>query len=171
MANILRPSSRPRTAEERLAEAVGQQRRELNGIARRGAQSGLSASAAALAQAQEDTAAVDSRVDTIEATVSTLESEVISLESDIEDFYARIDANDASIAANAKGYYSLTGDGSTTAFTITHNRNQELVIVQVYTATTKEMVQTDITLLNNNQISVSFLLAPTAADSYLIVII
>ena len=66
---------------------------------------------------------------------------------------------------------TITGDGTTTAFTITHNFGTRAVAIQVYDATTYEDVVVDTTRTTANAITVSFANAPTSNESYKVVVI
>jgi hypothetical protein len=54
----------------------------------------------------------------------------------------------------------LIGDGSNTAYTITHNLGTRDVVVQVFDASTYETVVTDVVRTNTNSVTVTFSVAP-----------
>jgi len=60
----------------------------------------------------------------------------------------------------------LTGDGSTTAFTVTHNLGSRDVVIQVYDATTYDEVIVDIVRTTTNTATISFASAPAVSKGY-----
>jgi len=66
---------------------------------------------------------------------------------------------------------TITGDGSTTTFTVTHNLNTRGVTVQVYDGSTYEDVVTDIVRTTANAITVGFAQAPASGTTYEVVIV
>ena len=78
--------------------------------------------------------------------------------------------------ATDKGYTqkfvgTCTGDGSTKAFTITHNLNTRDVVVNVYDATTYEDVLVDITRTTTSAVKIDFNTAPAVGTDYKVVVI
>lgn len=63
----------------------------------------------------------------------------------------------------------LIGDGSNTAYTITHNFGTRDVIVQVFDASTYETVITDVVRTNTNSVTVTFSVAPDS-NSFKVVV-
>ncbi len=61
------------------------------------------------------------------------------------------------------------GNNSATTFTITHNLGSLDVVAELYQKTTGETVLTDILRLNNNQVSLSFAIAPSSAQYRLVI--
>ena len=60
----------------------------------------------------------------------------------------------------------LTGDGSTTSFTVTHNLGSRDVVIQVYDATTYDEVMVDIVRTTTNTATISFATAPAVSKGY-----
>lgn len=76
---------------------------------------------------------------------------------------------DASVAKSYLG--NILGDGSTTAFTITHNLNRTYPGVDLWdidsgTATNHEIVEADITYVDANAVKVTFAVAPASNYDY-----
>lgn len=65
----------------------------------------------------------------------------------------------------------ITGDSSTSSFTLTHNLNSRDVIVNVYDASTYEEVVVDIVKTTTNSITITFANAPTTGTNYNVVVI
>jgi hypothetical protein len=61
------------------------------------------------------------------------------------------------------------GDGVNTVYSVTHNLNDDCVLVQVYEVTSGAQVLTDVTVTSNNSVNVSFAAAP-ATDAYKVVV-
>jgi hypothetical protein len=61
------------------------------------------------------------------------------------------------------------GDGVNTVYSISHNLNDDCVLVQVYEVTSGAQVLTDVTITSNNSVNVSFATAP-ATDAYKVVV-
>lgn len=66
---------------------------------------------------------------------------------------------------------TITGDGSTTSFTITHNLGTRGLTIQVYDGSTYEDVVVDIVRTTANAITVSFAQAPANGATYEVVIV
>lgn len=66
---------------------------------------------------------------------------------------------------------TITGDGSTTSFTISHNLGTRAITVQIYDGSTYEDVVTDVVRTTANAITVSFAQAPANGTTYEVVII
>jgi hypothetical protein len=83
-----------------------------------------------------------------------------------------VNANDVAINTTvvARKFTANLGDGTNTAFTVTHSFNTRTVIVAVYDATTYEEVYADITRTGVDTVTVTFAAAPTA-DAYKVVVI
>jgi hypothetical protein len=73
------------------------------------------------------------------------------------------------VAATVGGFYALVGDGVNTTFTVTHNLGSARVLIQLYDYASGAQVMTDLAIVNANQISVSFSVAPST-NQYLVVI-
>lgn len=73
------------------------------------------------------------------------------------------------VAATVGAFYALVGDGTNTTFTVTHNLNSARVLIQLYDYASGAQVMTDLAIVNANQISVSFSIAPST-NQYLVVI-
>lgn len=65
----------------------------------------------------------------------------------------------------------ITGDDTTTTFTITHNLNSRDIIVNVYDSSTYEDVIVDITKTSVNTVTIGFASAPTTGTTYNVVAI
>lgn len=65
---------------------------------------------------------------------------------------------------------TITGDGTTAAFTVAHNLATTDVIVSIYDGTTNEQVWTDVVRTDANNVSVRFATAPAAAKTYRVVV-
>jgi len=83
-----------------------------------------------------------------------------------------VNANDVAINTTvvARKFTANLGDGTNTAFTVTHSFNTRTVVVSVYDATTYEEVYADITRTGVDTVTVTFASAPTA-DAYKVVVI
>ena len=66
---------------------------------------------------------------------------------------------------------TITGDGTTTSFTITHSLNTRDVVVNIYDTTTYEEIIADIVRTTASAITVSFAIAPIVGQNYAVVII
>ena len=80
-----------------------------------------------------------------------------------------ISAYGSAIAILKKFSSTITGDGSKTSYTITHNLGSRDVIVQVYDNETYEEVLVDIVRATTNTVTISFAIAP--AKNYRVVVI
>jgi hypothetical protein len=83
-----------------------------------------------------------------------------------------VNANDVAIntAEVARKFTANLGDGTNTAFTVTHSFNTRTVVVAVYDAVTYEEVYVDITRTGVDTVTITFASAPTA-DAYKVVVI
>jgi hypothetical protein len=83
-----------------------------------------------------------------------------------------VNANDVAINTTvvARKFTANLGDGTNTAFTVTHSFNTRTVVVAVYDAVTYEEVYADITRTGVDTVTVTFAAAPTA-DAYKVVVI
>ena len=83
-----------------------------------------------------------------------------------------VNANDVAIDTTtvARKYSTTVGDGTNLAFSITHNLNNRDVVVQVYDATNYIQVETDVSRLNVNTVTLAFATAPSL-DEYRVVVI
>lgn len=67
---------------------------------------------------------------------------------------------------------TIVGDGVTSAFTITHNKNNMDVMIQVYSITTGQNIFTpDIERLDANNVRITFGAAPVVSDNYKVIIL
>lgn len=66
---------------------------------------------------------------------------------------------------------TITGDGTTTAFTVTHSLDTRDVIVNVYDGSTNEDVIVDIARSSTSALTVTFATAPTNGTTYKVVVI
>lgn len=83
-----------------------------------------------------------------------------------------VNANDVAINTEvvARKFTANLGDGTNTAYTVTHGFNTRTVVVAVYDAVTYEEVYADITRTGVDTVTVTFAAAPTA-DAYKVVVI
>jgi hypothetical protein len=66
----------------------------------------------------------------------------------------------------------ITGDSSTTAFTITHNLGTRDIQVQVYDAASPyDTVEVDVERTGTNAVEIRFASAPTTGTNYRVVIV
>jgi len=72
-------------------------------------------------------------------------------------------------SGNDKFKGTITGDGTTTSFPITHTLNSEDVIVAVYNASKNEVV-TDVTVTSASVVTIGFAIAPATTDTYTVII-
>ena len=73
------------------------------------------------------------------------------------------------INATVGAYSALVGDGVNTTFTVTHNLGSARVLIQLYDYASGAQVMADLAIVNANQISVGFSVAPSS-NQYLVVI-
>ncbi len=75
------------------------------------------------------------------------------------------------VTSQISGNYYATdiGDGSATSFVVNHGLNNTDVQVQIKDTTTLELVETDITITNSNQITITFAVAP-ASNAYRVIL-
>lgn len=66
---------------------------------------------------------------------------------------------------------TITGTGSKTSFTVTHNLATKNVLVFVYEASTNQQVFVDVAVTGANVVTLSFAKAPTTSDKYNVVIL
>lgn len=85
------------------------------------------------------------------------------------DKYGRVTAG-SNVGGVSKYYTTITGDGSTKNFTITHNLGSTYVVVQVFTSSGEEVI-TDITRNSPVTVKVGFATAPASAAIYQVVVI
>jgi hypothetical protein len=83
-----------------------------------------------------------------------------------------VNANDVAINTEvvARKFTANLGDGTNTAYTVTHGFNTRTVVVAVYDAVTYDEVYADITRTGVDTVTVTFAAAPTA-DAYKVVVI
>jgi phage-related tail fiber protein len=83
-----------------------------------------------------------------------------------------VDSTGVSIdtAVVARRYAVAIGDGSATAFTVTHNLGTRDVMVMIYNATTFEQVEVDVIATSATAVTVTFASAP-ASGAYRVVVI
>jgi hypothetical protein len=84
--------------------------------------------------------------------------------SQVTDFTSAVQA-----IIDGSGAVANVGDGTNTAYTITHNLNSRDVIVQVYDNSTYDTVYTDVVRTSVNVVTVTFATAP-ASNAYRVVI-
>jgi hypothetical protein len=78
---------------------------------------------------------------------------------------------DTGIAHTNKYAATITGDDATTTFPITHDLNSTDIDVQIRNLTTGNPVLTDYTVVDSDNITVSFSVAPATTQSYRVVIV
>lgn len=66
---------------------------------------------------------------------------------------------------------TITGDGTTTSFTITHSLGTKEVLVNIYDASTSEEIIAEVVRTSTSAITVSFAVAPTSETSYKVVVV
>jgi hypothetical protein len=75
------------------------------------------------------------------------------------------------LGATTKFAGDITGDGSTTAFAVTHSLGTKDVIVQVYEATTDALVHLDIVRTSTTVVTVTFAVAPINTKVYRVIVV
>lgn len=86
------------------------------------------------------------------------------------DAYGRVTAA-TNLTLLSKYTTTLTGDGTTRAFTVTHNLGSRDVTIQVYDASSYEEVIVDVTRTNTNTATIGFASAPAVGTDYKVVVI
>lgn len=66
---------------------------------------------------------------------------------------------------------TITGDGTTTSFTVTHSLSTRDVVVNIYDGSTNEDVIVDIVRTSTSALTVTFATAPTNGTTYKVVVI
>ena len=103
--------------------------------------------------------------DSIEdATVTTGASSGLSVVETLSGTDNRIKSYNVEIDFTQFQYKTSIGDGSTLAYTVTHNLGSLDVIVQLYDNSTYDTVYADVVRTNTNQITVTFANAPSSND-------
>lgn len=87
------------------------------------------------------------------------------------DSYGHISSYGTAVTLLKKHTASITGDGNSTSFKITHGLSSRDVIVQVYDSSTYEEVIVDIIRTDANNVTIEFSNAITSGKSYSVVII
>jgi hypothetical protein len=75
------------------------------------------------------------------------------------------------VASVKQKNFTITGTGSQTAFTVTHNWGTKLLTVTVREATTGAEIFTDVALPNDNTVQINFALAPVSGKVYNVIIL
>ena len=86
------------------------------------------------------------------------------------DKYGRV-TSASSITILAKYTGTITGDGTTVSFTITHNLGSRDVVVNVYDGSTYEDVIVDVERTSTSALTVKFGSAPASAKTYKVVVV
>ena len=86
------------------------------------------------------------------------------------DKYGRV-TSATSVTSLSKYTGTITGDGTTTSFTITHNLGSRDVIINIYDGSTYEDVIVDTVRTSTSAITVSFATAPSSGSTYKVVVI
>ena len=108
---------------------------------------------------------ISTYADSIEdATVTTGASSGLTVVETLSGTDNRIKSYDVEIDFTQFQYKTSIGDGSTLAYTVTHNLGSLDVIVQLYDNSTYDTVYADIVRTNTNQITVTFANAPSSND-------
>ena len=120
--------------------------------------------------ATSDTAPLNLSVDTSTGDVTITGS--VDLATDSE---ARSSSSDVKLitAGNLRALEraeTISGDGTTTSFTITHNMGTRDVMVQVYDTTTYETVITDVTRTSTSVVTIDFGIAPAVSANYRVLV-
>lgn len=88
------------------------------------------------------------------------------------DKYGRITSASNQNYSTLKKYVgNITGDGTKTSFSLTHNLNTKDIIVQVYDMTANDTIVVDTIRTNVNMVTIQFNLAPLSSETYKVVII
>lgn len=119
-----------------------------------------------------DDASVDGGTITTTGTINLTKSGVTAgtYQGLTVDKYGRVTSASA-ITILGKYTGTITGDGTTTSFTITHNLGGRDVVVNVYDGSTYEDVIVDIERTTTNTLTVKFGAAPAASKTYKVVVI
>lgn len=75
----------------------------------------------------------------------------------------------APASATVAKYTATVGNGSDTTITVTHSLNVTGVVVQVFNVSTGALVNCDVTIVNANSLTLTFLAAPTS-NQYRVVV-
>ncbi len=78
---------------------------------------------------------------------------------------------DANAGAVDKYAATITGDGATTTFTVTHNLGTTDVVVFIYDLTDNYQVMPDVEIFNSNSIQVEFATAPANGKQYRVIVL
>lgn len=87
----------------------------------------------------------------------------------VDNIGAYIDAKVAAITAIGT-YATSVGDGSATSYTTSHNLGTTDVQVTVIDLTTNQIVYPTVTIVNGNEITVTFSVAPSANEMRVLVV-
>jgi hypothetical protein len=117
-------------------------------------------------------------VDADDNTISNLEVDNLKagvLDTDLSAVSASDDTLPSAKAVKAyvdgfKYVAVVEGDDVTNAFTVTHNKGSEDIIVQVYSVTDKEVVYPAVKFLNENEVQISFIPPPAVGENFKVVI-
>ena len=66
---------------------------------------------------------------------------------------------------------TITGNGSTTSFTVTHNLGTAAVVVEIYDSSSKETVIADVVHTDSNTVTISFAVAVASGKTYEVTVI
>lgn len=91
---------------------------------------------------------------------------IITLDSTGLDFVSIAPSTGASAFSD-----DIQGDSVQTAFNLKHDLNNDAPVVQVYNASNKMLVLTDVELVDANNVSIGFATAPTPADVFTVVVV
>lgn len=107
--------------------------------------------------------------ETLEGTINGIDTRVEALENIDNATQEELNTAKAELVTIIKGLggiYSITGDGATTAFTVTHNvQNATILLAQVYDAN-KNLVMVDTQIKSAKEVTITFGTAPTASETY-----
>lgn len=99
-----------------------------------------------------------------DVTVTTGATDGLTVTETLSGTDNRIKSYNVAVDYTQTNYKTSIGDGSTLAYTVTHNLGSLDVIVQLYDNSTYDTVYADVVRTNTNQITVTFASAPSVND-------
>jgi len=85
-------------------------------------------------------------------------------------FIAALNAAASFDSATTKYLTTITGDGSTKAFTVTHNLGHQYVLTQIFDAN-RNLVHADVNCVSETALTVTFAIAPTSGTTYIVLVL